>query len=48
MVHVFVSQQRAAKLKELRIQREIQKKKEMERRLEQERLLEAKPYSKQF
>jgi hypothetical protein len=39
-------QQRAARLKELRIQRDVLKRKEMERQLELERMLEAKPSTK--
>ena len=39
-------QLRAARLKELRVQRDVQRRKEMEKRMEQERMLEAKPSTK--
>lgn len=40
---VCFAQQRAVKLKEGKVQRELQHKRELERRAQQERMLEAKP-----
>lgn len=41
--HTLTRQQRANKLKEVRVMREVQQRKEYEKKMEHERMLEAKP-----
>lgn len=41
--HTLTQQQRANKLKEVRVMREVQQRKEYEKKMEHERMLEAKP-----
>ena len=41
--HSLTLQQRANKLKEVRVMREVQQRKEYEKKMEHERMLEAKP-----